>query len=153
MGSKKLAGLYTQHLKLASNQEKISESFIDSALTIHRRLLSLPKCQEVLEWCDQNWLSSNAWKSVYALQALIDRAGTPELIAWSLEGMVDGVRMSFIDAGFFCNQQAERLKAKLHRGPQDEAQDFESLPEPVVEYFGPQQGMERKDPQLLWFLR
>lgn len=101
LGSKKLAGLYTQHLKLASNQEKISESFIDSALTIHRRLLSLPKCQEVLEWCDQNWLSSNAWKSVYALQALIDRAGTPELIAWSLEGMVDGVRMSFIDAGFF----------------------------------------------------
>ena len=43
LGSKKLAGLYTQHLKLASNQEKISESFIDSALTIHRRLLSLPQ--------------------------------------------------------------------------------------------------------------
>ncbi|CAK9001222.1 Uncharacterized protein SCF082_LOCUS6841 [Durusdinium trenchii] len=75
----------------------IREEMVEKGLSVQMSL----RCQEVLEWCDQNWLSSNAWKSVYALQALIDRAGTPELIAWSLEGMVDGVRMSFIDAGFF----------------------------------------------------
>ena len=91
----------TQHLKLASNQEKISESFVDCALSIHRRLLSIPKCQEILEWCDQNWLISSAWKSIYSLQALLDRAGAPDLIAWSLEGMVDGVRMNFLDSGHF----------------------------------------------------
>ena len=101
LGSKKLAGLYSAHLKLASSQERISESFVDSALTIHRRLLSQPACQQVLEWCDQNWLSVSPWKSIYALQALIDRAGTPEMIAWALPGMVDGVRMSFLDAGVF----------------------------------------------------
>ena len=66
LGAKKLATMYTQHLKLASNQEKISESFVDCALSIHRRLLSIPKCQEVLEWCDQNWLTSSAWKSIYS---------------------------------------------------------------------------------------
>ena len=55
----------------------------------------------MLEWCDQNWLSSSVWKSVYTLQALIDRANTPEMISWSLEGLVDGVRMSFLDAGSF----------------------------------------------------
>jgi hypothetical protein len=43
----------------------------------------------------------SSWKSIYALQALLDRAGTPEMITWSLEGMVDGVRMSFLDGGHF----------------------------------------------------
>ena len=57
MGAKKLSALYATHLKLASNAEKISESFVDSALTIHKRLLSIPACQDVLEWCDQNWLT------------------------------------------------------------------------------------------------
>ncbi|CAL1174054.1 unnamed protein product [Cladocopium goreaui] len=76
--------------------QNIREEMVEKGLSVQ---LSL--CQAVLEWCDQNWLTSSAWKSIYALQALLDRGGTPEMIAWSLEGMVDGVRMSFLDGGHF----------------------------------------------------
>ena len=151
LGTKKLANLYSQHLKLSSGQEKISESFVDCALTIHRRLLSLPKCHEVLEWCDQNWHNGGAWKSIYALQALCDRAGTPEMIEWSLEGMVDGIRMGFLDAGNFVISKLERLTGQLHRNFEIETQKFEASPGHMVGEAGDRKFLEEKNEELLRF--
>ena len=101
VGSKKLAALYCAQVKLASNQEKMSESFVDSALTIYNRVLSQDACCKVLEQCDAQLLDKSPWKSIYALQALVDRANTPEMISWCLQGLVDGWRMGHLDPGVF----------------------------------------------------
>ena len=103
MSAKKLAQLYGQQLKLARGQEELSEAFIDCACSIAKRIFGLPKCQALLEECDALLLgNSNPWnKSIYSLQAVLDRAQGPENIVYALEGMMDGFKMGFLTLSDF----------------------------------------------------
>ena len=38
---------------------------------------------------------------MYAFQAIIDRAQTPQHITWAVEGMIDGFHKGFVEQGFF----------------------------------------------------
>ena len=100
LSAKKVAALYTEQLKLASNVEKNSETWVDCTLTVYRRVLKIPACQQFLAHCDEVFLSENPWnKSINALQALVDRAQTQENIMYALFGMIDGWQCGFVDAG------------------------------------------------------
>jgi hypothetical protein len=100
LSASKVAQFYAQ-VKFATTSEVVSDFFVDCALTIYRRVLSIDRCKFLLEWCDRVFLTKNPWKSVAALQALVDRAQTPANIQYCLEGLIDGERMGFLDAGSF----------------------------------------------------
>jgi len=95
--------LYSTYLVQARNSEKISTAFVDSALTVVKRVINIPECAMILEWCDENFLDDvqNPWNSIYALQSVVDRAQVPHLIAWAVDLLVDHYRMGFIDIGVF----------------------------------------------------
>lgn len=99
---KKVAQMYAQHVKLASGTEDVSETFVDCACGIYRRIFSVPQCQKILEAADVTLLASNPWnKSIYSLQGLLDRAQTTENIAYALDGLLDGFAMGFVSSAEF----------------------------------------------------
>ena len=102
LSADKVAQLYKTHMKLARSSEPVTKSFVDSAVTIYRRVLNDQQNQSVLAWCDDNYnVKDHPFNSIYALQALCDRASTPSRIAFALEGLIDHYRMGFINAGEF----------------------------------------------------
>ena len=45
-------------------------------------------------------LQNNPWaKSIYTLQALVDRAQTPNRISWAVHGLTDLYRMEMLTVG------------------------------------------------------
>ena len=101
LGAAAVASAYQKHLKASAGSEVISESFVDSAITVHDRLLSIPACSVLLEELDAQYLKGNPLSSIYAFQAIIDKAQTPQHITWAVEGMIDGFRKGFVEPGFF----------------------------------------------------
>ena len=99
--AEKVAKLYAQHLKLASNSEPISNSFVEDALAIHKRVLSLDPCQKCLEWADRELLTHNPWKSIYSLKAMLDRGSSADNVIWAMQGLLDGFRVGFLDSSTF----------------------------------------------------
>ena len=112
-GAEKVAQAYTQQLKLAVDAEPISKSFVEDACHIHRRLLSLEPCQQILEWADRELLRNNPWKSIYALKALLDRASTSDNIIWCMLGMMDGFRMNIVDLSHFAVQKVKDSRQSI----------------------------------------
>ena len=108
LGSGRVAQFYEEHMKYATGTEKVSTAFVDSAMTIDKRILSLPAAREALEWCDMNFMDKkNPFYSIYVLQAVVDRAQTAKQIAWSMQGLVDHLRMEYIDLGTFTVKKNE----------------------------------------------
>ena len=103
MSSEKVSKLYRQHVKFASSTEAVSTSFVDSALTIYRRVLHIQENHTLLEWCDATYMDAkrNPFSSISTLQALVDRARAPELITLALRGLVDAYRMEQIEMSQF----------------------------------------------------
>ena len=89
-------------MNYAAGTEHVSKSFVDSAITAHKRALSLPTANKWLQRCEENLFTANPWgKSIYVLQALVDRAQTPTRITWSTWGLTDLFRMELVNAGDF----------------------------------------------------
>jgi hypothetical protein len=102
LSSEKVALQYKKHMKLARSSEPISKSFVESAVTIYKRVVGDQHNQSILIWCDENYTAKNhPFNSIYALQAVCDRASTPSRIGFVLEGLVDHYRMGFITIGEF----------------------------------------------------
>ena len=96
LGSAQVAKYYHDKMKYARGTEGVSASFVDSAITVHRRVLSNSTARYWLEWCDEHLMEKSPWsKSIYALQALVDRAQTTERITWAICGLTDLYRMDW----------------------------------------------------------
>ena len=85
----------------AKSTGAISNAWVDTALTVHNRVLSVPIANKWLEWCEEHLMSKNPWSSIYALQALVDRGRTPDRIGWAVWGMTDLLRVDAIDLSHF----------------------------------------------------
>ncbi|CAK0810639.1 unnamed protein product [Prorocentrum cordatum] len=102
LGSAQVAKYYHEKMKYARGTEGVSASFVDSALTVHRRALSNETARQWLEWCDEHLMEKSPWsKSIYELQALVDRAQTTSRITWAICGLTDLYRMGSITTGEF----------------------------------------------------
>ena len=110
-----VAAAYEKHLKAARGSEPIKESFVDTAISVHQRILSIPECRLLLEELDAQFLTGNPLKSIYSLQGLLDRAGTARNISFALRGLIDGFRKGFVDAGTFSSMKIRDPRASsLH---------------------------------------
>lgn len=93
-----IAQLYSQNVKFSEannidgqNEVPTSTTFVEMATSVHKRVLSLPRCRELLLQADES-SHGNPIDSVCKLNALASRAKTPENIEWTIELMFDYVR-------------------------------------------------------------
>ena len=69
-----VADLYNKRVKMARSTEQVSKSFVDTAITVYKRILSLEDAKKVLKWVDENFFGSrNPFDSVYAFQAVVNK--------------------------------------------------------------------------------
>ena len=109
----KTASIYTKMMVMARSSEQISCSFVEGAVSIHKRMLSVPRNQEILDWCDEHFLDSDKphpFLSLYCLSAVCDRAQSPPKTTFALELLVDHYKMDFIDQGHFAVKKIKDVK-------------------------------------------
>ena len=87
----------------------MSASFIDCALTINRRVLTIPACAELLRAMDDDYGTRGPFDSVFKIQTIINRSKTPSAIAWVLECVVDQLRMQQLGVGDFSTRKLDSL--------------------------------------------
>ncbi|CAK0830711.1 unnamed protein product [Prorocentrum cordatum] len=107
IGSEKLHKLYTDKITFAGNQKPLSASFVDSAVTVYKRVLSLSQARRHLEWAEENMLDNYPFKTIGSLQALVDRGQTASRISWAIWGMTDLYRMESINIGEFSGKKLQ----------------------------------------------
>ena len=96
LSAAQVAKYYHEKMKYARGTDQVSASFVDSAITVHRRVLSNSTARHWLEWCDEHLMERSPWsKSIYALQALVDRAQSSARITWAICGLTDLYRMDW----------------------------------------------------------
>jgi hypothetical protein len=103
VSASKLAKLYQANMKFASNSEVVSTSFVECAITIDKRILSIAANSAVLENCDEQFvgLKEHPFQSVYVLNAVCERVKSETKMTWVLQGLIDQFQMKFIDMGSF----------------------------------------------------
>ena len=102
--AKNIAAEYAE-VRMAKGRETISKSFVDTALTIHGRLLHIPAAEAMLLEMDSNLAKDdNPFNSVHRLQAIVSKCGNSrENAMWVLRHMahmVSNLSMSASSADF-----------------------------------------------------
>ena len=73
-----VADLYNKRVKRAKSTECLSNSFVDTAITVYKRIFSLEAAKKVLKWVDENFFGyKNPFDSVSVFQAVVNKE--PEL--------------------------------------------------------------------------
>lgn len=117
----RLSAVFTNSVRMAASSEKMSPGFIDIALTIEARVLSIEACKHMLEEMDQRWGLRGPFDSVYKLQTLINKAKTPAAIQWVMASLLDSLRMGYLEVGDFSVKKLEKewcplalMKSQFH---------------------------------------
>ena len=87
-------------VRMARGRERISKSFVDTALTIHARLLAIPAAEHLLLEMDSSFSrDANPFNSVHRLQAIVSKCGNSrENTLWVLQHIHHMVKHHNIDA-------------------------------------------------------
>ena len=88
-----LAKPYNDNVWWAGSSESLPDSFVDQAVTVYRRVLSLPEARACLEWAEENMLTTYPWRNTKAFHSLIERCNTSVNIVWAIKGVTDLFRM------------------------------------------------------------
>ena len=91
--AKMIAAAYTDNqVRMAADSEKITDSFVDAALTVFSRALSNPKILEAVSSIDQEYGLRGPFSKVFILEGIIKKAKTPQMIEWSFLSIADMFR-------------------------------------------------------------
>ena len=90
MGASKIAELYKLKLDKAPTSEEVSSTFVDNALTIHKRLLNLPQARKVVQAADDECkFGKNPFSHISKLLAIVQKCGSPDNIIWVCQTIWD----------------------------------------------------------------
>ncbi|CAK0907973.1 unnamed protein product, partial [Prorocentrum cordatum] len=98
IGAKGIAELYRSKLNMAQTSDKITDGFVDKALTISSRVLNIPKVRKLLQEADGWAHGNNPLDSVTKLQLVVDKAKTAPMIEWSVELILDLAKSGALSA-------------------------------------------------------
>ena len=83
-----IAVLYREHCKIVNPEEQVSENFIDNALTIQRRLISLDGVMTILLEAEDT-CEPTAFNTISKLHAIVTKCKHPHLILWAVNYLRD----------------------------------------------------------------
>jgi len=104
-------------VRMAKGREIISKTFVDTALTIHARLLSIPAAEQLLLTMDSELSKgNNPFNSVHRLQAIVSKCGNKENIMWVLSHMAHMVTNLSMDDSSSSDFSVEGLRGNARTG-------------------------------------
>jgi hypothetical protein len=86
LSAAQLAQLYKENMNITDRAEDTptSKNFIDTAMAVHKRLLSIPACQALLVEADDRLGTDNPLDSVEKLYAILRKGQTAENLTWTI---------------------------------------------------------------------
>ena len=91
-----VASAYNEAAKRAETQEELTETFVDSALSVWSRACSIPVVLQCLKQCDEDYGHRSIFNSITKLQTIVSKAKTPDNIKWSFLMLEDRFRYQMI---------------------------------------------------------
>ena len=97
LGAERCAALWNENVTLHPGAEPVKASYVDAVFTVHNRLLSMPRVADALLTADSD--GTSAFDSVYKMDAVIKRCGSPQCIAFVTLGLLDAVLKGVVTPG------------------------------------------------------
>ena len=91
-----LAAMYAANVQQSPGSEPLSDAFIDNALTVYNRALSIAVVKDVVTQMDSDHGHSSPFNSVYKMYAIVKRAGDASKITWCFLAIVDLVKAKLL---------------------------------------------------------
>ena len=89
LSNKMLHEKYVEKVKVSEFSEPVSESMVDNCMTVQTRAFVLPPVRAAVEWAENEWGMRSPFNSISKLQALVQKAKTPQHIKWTFIGLKD----------------------------------------------------------------
>ncbi len=89
-----VADAWKEHVAQSQTQEAVNFSFVDTAMTVHRRVFGVPEALSAILWCEDMWGPKSPWNSLYKIEALCRKIGThgdSSKLVWMIEGVCNMV--------------------------------------------------------------
>ncbi len=97
-GAKEIAKFWAEHVRLSPGQDFMRKpGTIDTCLTIHNRLLSIPECEKMLQDSEAVYGAEGPWASIWTLQEFISRCGTKQKMIWVMASIADWLQQGKIE--------------------------------------------------------
>ena len=121
LGAQKVFELYAQNVKFANvmvpgtthEKPQFTAAFVDTALTVYRRILSDPVARDLVLEADEEWGQASPYNSIHRLELFTKKAGQGHqvMLHWMLESVNDMVRNQMV-AGTELSERNLSGKAK-----------------------------------------
>ena len=96
--AKRVAAQFEKKVTFAVNSEKFADGFVDAAMTVNNRILTIPACRELLTKLDSEMGTNGPLNSVYKLQAIVSKGRTPALIESIISSLVFGFECGYYES-------------------------------------------------------
>ena len=96
-GAEKCAEMWNANVRLHPGAEPVKAAYVDAVFTVHKRLLSVDRVAEAVLRADA--AGNSAFDSVYKMDAVIKRCGSPQCIAFVTLALLDAVSKSILTPG------------------------------------------------------
>ena len=110
-----LCGVYEQRAKLSKKGDAVTASFVESALSVWNRLLTIPECRQCVLSVDGKFGSLSPFNGITSLQTIVYRCKKSSYIKWVVEHIGDEVLNGIRDPKSF-TVTFLRGKAKNDKG-------------------------------------
>ena len=97
LSAKELAKDYNKHIDTSEQSEPVSDTFIDTTLTVWKRVFSDAECRDLIMIAEENWRKSSPYSSLYKIEQYLRKAGNVESLRWLFQAMNDMIHAGLIE--------------------------------------------------------
>ena len=105
--------------RMAAQSEAIDVAFIETALGLHRRVLSIPSIAAAVKKSDEDYSHRGPFAKLGALQGIMKKASTPEQIEWVVLSIDDLFRNGMMALGECTWDALTGYRSPGHKGTVD----------------------------------
>ena len=99
MSALKIAEFWLEHIRVAPSQNFMTKkSTVDTRLTLHSRLFSIPECEKIVVAADRKYGAESVWNSLWKLQEIIYRCQKKSRIVWTMAALEDMLESQKVNA-------------------------------------------------------
>ncbi|CAJ1361094.1 unnamed protein product, partial [Effrenium voratum] len=107
LGTETFLAQYTPHFRAANDEEKVSDSFVDTAVTLGKRVFSDDRLLNLLLKADEE--PGNPFDSWTKLQTIVSKSRTQSNLSWVMFAVFDGFKNKHLPAEMLTYRAFDKL--------------------------------------------
>ena len=104
-----------KNVRMGPKSEKVTDTFIDVALRVHKSVFSVPGIAKLLLYCDSKYGVDNPFDSLHKIDKISRKAKGEELV-WAFNGLHDGWKHSLLSDSALAVRAIDGIDGKFSCG-------------------------------------